>query len=78
LPTETNPHWHYERDVFDVLNQGWDLMIAHPPCTYLSVSGIHWKKKYPEREQYTEDAWKLRSKTYQGIADAMAEQWGSL
>jgi len=32
-------------DVRDVLDDGWDLMIAHPPCTYLSVSGIHWNNR---------------------------------
>lgn len=34
-----HPEWHYQQDVFEVINKGWDLMIAHPPCTYLSVSG---------------------------------------
>lgn len=44
LPTEkTGPH--YQGDVRDVLGCNWDLMIAHPPCTYLSVSGIHWNDR---------------------------------
>lgn len=34
-----HPEWHYQQDVFQVIGQGWDLMIAHPPCTFLSVSG---------------------------------------
>lgn len=34
-----HPEWHFQQDVFQVINKGWDLMIAHPPCTYLSVSG---------------------------------------
>jgi len=34
----------------------WDLMIAHPPCTYLCSSGLHWNKRRPERAQQTEDA----------------------
>lgn len=38
LPTETDGP-HYQGDVRDVLNYPWDLMIAHPPCTHLSVSG---------------------------------------
>lgn len=33
------PEWHYQQDVFEIINKGWDLMIAHPPCTYLSVAG---------------------------------------
>ena len=37
--TGGHPQWHYQQDVFEVINKGWDLMIAHPPCTYLSVSG---------------------------------------
>ena len=35
---------------------GWDLMIAHPPCTYLTVSGLHWNKRNPERAKHTEEA----------------------
>ena len=34
-----HPEWHFKQDVFEVINKGWDLMIAHPPCTYLAVSG---------------------------------------
>ena len=41
LPSET-PGEHYLGDVRDVLDDGWDLMVAHPPCTHLSVSGQHW------------------------------------
>jgi len=153
LPTES-PGKHYQGDVFDIINDGWDLMIAHPPCTHLSVSGARWFKdkqveqkaaieffmdlinadipkiavenpisimstKYRKPDQIiqpwqyghgetkatclwlknlpkldptnivdgreqrihklppSKDRWKLRSLTYQGIADAMADQWGS-
>ena len=37
-----HPEWHYQQDVFEVIDKGWDLMIAHPPCTYLAVSGARW------------------------------------
>jgi site-specific DNA-cytosine methylase len=47
---------HYEGDVRDVLDDGWDLMIAHPPCTYLSVSGMHWTVRGLRDPQLTEDA----------------------
>lgn len=47
---------HYQGDVMDVLHDGWDLMVAHPPCTYLSSSGLHWNKRRPGRAQQTEDA----------------------
>lgn len=49
LPSET-PGPHYQGDVSEILDAGWDLMIAHPPCTHLAVSGAkHFHKK--EREQ---------------------------
>jgi site-specific DNA-cytosine methylase len=41
LPTDA-PGPHYQGDVFDVIDYPWDLMIAHPPCTHLSVSGAAW------------------------------------
>jgi len=44
LPSE-KPGKHYKGDVFDVINDGWDLMIAHPPCTHLAVSGARWFKE---------------------------------
>ena len=152
LPTDA-PGPHYQGDVRDILNDGFDLMIAHPPCTHLAVSGARWFKD--KQEEQTEaldfvrflldapidkialenpisiissrirkpnqiiqpwqfghgetkatclwlknlpclmptnivegreakvhrmspgpDRWKLRSATYKGIAQAMAEQWG--
>jgi len=55
LPTDA-PGPHYQGSVLDILSSGWDLMIAHPPCTYLCSSGLHWNKRRPERAQQTEDA----------------------
>ncbi len=49
LPTEVEGP-HYQGDVLDILNDGWDLMIAHPPCTHLAVSGARWFK-YKVKEQ---------------------------
>jgi site-specific DNA-cytosine methylase len=43
LPTDM-PGPHYQGDVRDVLDDGWDLMVAHPPCTHLAVSGARWFK----------------------------------
>jgi hypothetical protein len=156
LPTDA-PGPHYCGDVRDVLHFPWDLMIAHPPCTHLSVSGAKhfagkrltgqqqaavsffmllakadipriavenpvcimsslwrkpdqtvqpwqfghgetkatclWLKGLPPlaptnvvegREQRvfrmppSQDRWKLRSTTFAGIAEAMADQWGAL
>jgi site-specific DNA-cytosine methylase len=153
LPTDV-PGNHYQGDVLDIINDGWDLMIAHPPCTHLAVSGARWfhlkreeqaaaldfvrtlldadiprialenpvsvistrirkpsqviqpwqfghgetkatclwLKNLPllepedvvsgrepkvHRMPPTADRWKLRSKTYSGIAAAMANQWGA-
>jgi site-specific DNA-cytosine methylase len=152
LPTDA-PGPHYQGDVRDILNDGFDLMIAHPPCTHLAVSGARWfKDKQKEQAEALDfvrlllnapidkialenpisiissrirkpnqiiqpwqfghgetkatclwlknlpclvptnivegreakvhrmppspDRWKLRSATYKGIAQAMAEQWG--
>jgi len=55
LPTEI-PGQHIQGDVLAILNDGWDLMIAHPPCTYLSVSGMHWTTRGLRDPKLTEDA----------------------
>ena len=59
-PTDI-PGNHYQGSVLDILNDGWDLMIAHPPCTYLTVTGNKWFKpeyadRFPTRHQNREDA----------------------
>ena len=169
LPTDV-PGPHHQGDVFEMLNQHWDLIIAHPPCTALAVSGnstygegqpkygarldsVSWTRglwdkccevskrvcfenpvgvlvrlghfptpqyvqpwmfghleqkktglylhnlpelkevnnvydemmKLPKNKRQrlhylppSKDRWKIRSTTYQGLADAMAEQWGSI
>lgn len=41
-PCEGDPAKHYQGDVFDIINDGWDAMIGHPPCTYLANSGVRW------------------------------------
>ena len=55
LPSESEGE-HYQGDVRDLLDQPWDLMIAHPPCTYLSVSGMHWTARGLRDPKLTEDA----------------------
>ena len=168
LPSDS-PGNHYQGDVLDILDDGWDLMVAHPPCTYLSNSGVQhlhkeegrwvkmiegavffrellnapipriaienpimhkyaksiigrgqdqviqpwmfghpeqkatclWLKNLPKLESTnnvkaeleamsdgerqkmfwlppSEDRWKIRSTTYQGVADALADQYGNL
>ena len=48
LPTDV-PGPHYQGDVRDLLGESWDLVIAHPPCTYLSNSGVRWLHTDPSR-----------------------------
>ena len=55
LPSE-KPGRHIIGNVRDVLRDGWDLMIAHPPCTYLAVSGIHWTRRGLRDPKLTDDA----------------------
>lgn len=162
LPAEDNSIYHYKRDALEILDfphheygngKRWDLIIAHPPCTHLAVSGARWFKdknidqsmaiqffrelanapinkicienpigimstRWQKPTQIiqpwqfghgetkatclwlknlpnlvptnivegrearihkmppSKDRWKERSRTYQGIANAMAEQWG--
>jgi hypothetical protein len=114
-----HPEWHYQQDVTELLQLEWDLIIAHPPCTYLTISNnramVNGCKTYTAEEgkllrqdaiivskgEFFEwvdvktgkvkrqAAWdmealklpraeraKVRSKTFQGIAEAMALQWG--
>lgn len=51
-----HPEWHLQQDVTELLKQKWDMIIAFPPCTYLTVSGLHWNKRNPERANKTEKA----------------------
>ena len=155
LESEDDSEFHIQTCIEDVINDGWDLMVAHPPCTHLAVSGArHFKAKQESGEQQealdfvrllleadipkialenpisiisskirkpdqiiqpwqfghgetkatclwlkglpklvqtnivegreqrihkmppSPTRWKERSRTYQGIADAMAQQWG--
>jgi hypothetical protein len=65
LPSEIPYGNHLQCDVLEVIhNRSWDLMIAHPPCTYLTVTGNRWflpkyKDRYPDREKQREDAVKF-------------------
>ena len=52
LPTES-PGPHHQGNVLDILDDGWDLMIAHPPCTHLAVSGARW---FPGKRVEQEEA----------------------
>jgi hypothetical protein len=56
-----HPEWHIQSDVLQVLGYGWDLIVAHPPCTYLTVTGNKWMKpefadRFPFRKQQRKSA----------------------
>lgn len=60
LPAEDGSPHHIEGDVLPVLTKSWDLMIAHPPCTHLAVSGARWfNKKYDEQQRALTFVWRL-------------------
>lgn len=56
LESEDNSPFHIRGDVTKILSDGWDLAVFHPPCTYLSVSGMHWTTRGKRDPQLTEDA----------------------
>jgi len=51
LPSENFSMFHFETQVENVIRDGWDLMIAHPPCTHLAVSGSRWFKDKVEEQK---------------------------
>jgi len=56
-----HPEWHMQCDVLSLLNNKWDLIIAHPPCTYLCITGNKWMKpefasRFPDRPKQRQDA----------------------
>ena len=52
LECEADPKWHYQCPVEELLQDGWDLMVAHPPCTHLAVSGSrHFSRKIADGSQ---------------------------
>lgn len=53
------PEWHLHGNVLYFLNAGWDLMIAHPPCTYLANAGLHYLKTKPERKEQLKNAFEF-------------------
>lgn len=64
-----HPEWHYQQDVFEVIDKGWDMMIAHPPCTYLSVSGARWL--YNKDGSKNEERWRNQSEALNFVQKLM-------
>lgn len=62
LASEKGESYHYQEDIRNVLLKTkikWDLLIAHPPCTYMCNSGVSWLHKNPERWNMLESARKF-------------------
>jgi hypothetical protein len=57
LEAEDGSPWHIRGDVVQVLGDGWDLLIAHPPCTYLANSGVRWLYKGGRGNMPDVDRW---------------------
>lgn len=73
LPTE-RPGPHYQGNVLDLFNKDWDLIIAHPPCTYLCCTGSRWlyHKKHPNRFEKMRHAADFFMKMLDAPADKVA------
>ena len=68
LPTEREGP-HYQGNVFDIINDGWDMMIAFPPCTHLAASGARWfSLKQEEQKEALEFVRKLMNANIHRIA----------
>jgi hypothetical protein len=73
LSTEI-PGQHYQGDVFDIIADGWDMMIAFPPCTHLCVSGArYFAEKQADGRQYEGMSFFMRLATYPGIPKVCIE-----
>lgn len=60
LPTDGDPAWHIQGDAIQAVHsRPWDLLIAHPPCTYMTNSGVTWLHKDPSRWQKLDEAAKF-------------------
>lgn len=76
LPTEI-PGQHIQGDIFEALRTAgrFNLAILHPPCTYLSSSGLHWNKRRPGRALLTEEAISFATALWESacsLADSVA------
>ena len=72
LPTEARGP-HIQGDVLDALYNGgvWDLVILHPPCTYLASSGLHWNNKIEGRAEKTEEALRFITQLWEAPVEKM-------
>lgn len=64
-----HPEWHFQKGVWDVIDMRWDMMIAHPPCTYLAVSGARWL--YNKDGSKNEERWKNQAEALDFVRKLM-------
>src|SRR5436190_6718521 len=72
LPAEDGSEWHIQGDVRSQLDRNWDLMVAHPPCTRLTNSGVRWLSVPPAGRTVAEMWTELRegAEFYRALRDA--------
>jgi len=73
LPTEI-PGQHIQGDVLEILNDGWDLMIAHDPCTYQSNSGVRWLVGNQERQELLKESCEFTKKILNAPINMIARE----
>ena len=71
LDADDDSQYHIKGDCMTAIHghKAWDLLIAHPPCTYLSVSGMHWTTRGLRDPQLTEDALEFARMLFDAPAD---------
>ena len=73
LPTE-RPGPHIQGDVLEILDNGWDMMIAHDPCTYQCNSGVCWLHRAQERWQQLSDSCEFTKKLLNADIEKIARE----
>lgn len=64
LPSESLGHKHYQGNILDIIDYHWDLIIAHPPCTYLCNAGQNWINREPGRKDKMYEAIEFVKRIY--------------
>lgn len=72
LPADDGSQYHIQGDVMYIINEGWDLLIGHPPCTYLCNSGVSWLHKQEGRWDKMRDGAKFFSLLWQSDVPRIA------
>lgn len=72
LPADDGSQFHIQGDVMYILNEGWDLLIGHPPCTYLCNSGVSWLHKQEGRWDKMRDGAEFFSQLWQADVPRIA------